>query len=42
MRANQNSSTELELYPENDPMPLSSTSAKTAQLQQSYRPSELG
>jgi hypothetical protein len=33
MGVNQNSSQELGLYPELDPMPFSSNSAKTAQLQ---------
>jgi hypothetical protein len=42
MRVNQNSSRKLDLYPEIDPTPLSSNSAKTVQLLHSYRPSELG
>jgi hypothetical protein len=32
MRANQNSSRELGLYPKNDPTPLSSNSVKTATI----------
>jgi hypothetical protein len=42
MGANQNSHQELDLYPENDLVPLSSNSAKTAQLYQSYRSLEPG